>query len=266
MEDRRERYEFILGFVAIMISLSAFKDELALIQVNVGFAKFTLSHYFLVVIIGFLLCLYLHVIERVFRDTRFGHYKVFDHFLKVAYVLFVLLLASPILVLLSWCSYKIIFALRNIDDETKKTISMATIALLGVISGILSQAFVTKYQRAKKNKQQEVLELEEIKEIEKAVKLLEDSYYSQSILEAFKVLELHLYKLLAKRDIRVQRHRFFDLVKFAQKAKLISDNDIGIINEIRKMRNAAAHLDIQHTKEQSEIAVNFVKGLIKRNA
>ncbi len=43
---------------------------------------------------------------------------------------------------------------------------------------------------------------------------------------------------------------------------------IKIVTEFnyRKMRNSAAHLDMQHTKEQAENAVAFVKSLIQRNS
>jgi len=124
--------------------------------------------------------------------------------------------------------------------------------------------YAKKAIKQKKEKQQEELECQEIKELERATRLLNDGYYSQAILETFKVLELHLFKLLKKLDVRVQKHRFHDIQSFAVKKEIISNDDVMIINAIRQMRNSAAHLDTEHTKEQAEKAVIFVRSLIQR--
>ena len=137
---------------------------------------------------------------------------------------------------------------------------------MGIISSVIAKVLVDKYLKQKKDRQQEELESQEIRELEIASRLLHDGYYSQAILEAFKVLELHLFKQLKKRDIRVQKNRFADILQFSQSNRILNNDDLNIINEIRDMRNSAAHLDIQHTEEQAEKALLFIKNLIKRNA
>ena len=266
MENGKNRYEFILGFVGLAVSLSAFKDELSKINIDLGFTQLSLSTYFFAVLIGLLLCLYLYVIENSLRNTRIGNFKIFDYLLKFAYILFVLLIASPILLLLSWLSNKIILAFSRLDKETIKALAGIITFILGILSGAISTWTVHKQIKQKKDKQQEELEYEEIRDLETANKLLSDGYYSQAILETFKVLELHLYKLLQKRDIRVQRHRLLNILDYAFKQELLTKKDLGFINEIRKMRNSAAHLDTTHTQEQAKMAVDFVKKMIKKNS
>ena len=264
MEDSKVRYEFILGFVGLAISLSAFKDKLSNIIIDLGFIQFSLSTYFFAIIIGLVICLYLYTIERAVRNTKFGNYKIFDHIIKVAYAIFILLIASPIFLLLSLTCYQFIRMLGYLNVKGLNVISSIVSTVIGVATGYFSSSIASKTIKQKQDKQQEELECEEIRELEIATRLLNDDYYSQAILETSKVLELHLFKLLKKLDVRVQRHRFLDILSLAKRKELINKNDVMIINEIRQMRNSAAHLDTKHTKEQAENAVNFAKKLIQK--
>lgn len=266
MENLKNRYDFIIGFVGIIISLSAFKDELSKINIDLGFIDFALDKYFLVTILGFLLSLYFYVIERALRDTKLGQHKIFDYFINIAYAIFILILASPVLILLSYLINIIVQTFGQLPENIKSITSGSVSFVLGIISSVIAKVLVDKYLKQKKDRQQEELESQEIRELEIASRLLHDGYYSQAILEAFKVLELHLFKQLKKRDIRVQKNRFADILQFSQSNRILNNDDLNIINEIRDMRNSAAHLDIQHTEEQAEKALLFIKNLIKRNA
>ena len=120
MENKKNRYEFILGFVGLTISLSAFKDELSKIIVDIGFIQFSLSKYFFVILIGLVFCLYLYVIEKSLRNTKIGNLKIFDYLLQFANILFILLIASPVLLGLSWISNKIVLAFGQLDQGNKR--------------------------------------------------------------------------------------------------------------------------------------------------
>ncbi|MHC4122915.1 MAG: hypothetical protein ACYSSI_05015 [Planctomycetota bacterium] len=266
MENLKNRYEFILGFVGLAISLSIFKEELSKIDINLGFVQFPLLNYFFIVLVGLLICLYLYVIEKTFRNTKIGNCKIFDYLIKFAYFFFILLITSPVLLLLSWVSHKIILKFSNLDTKRLLTLSAAISSAFGLISGFFSSIIAHKQLSYKKDKQQEELEYEQIKELEIASSLLEKRYYSQSILETFKVLELHLYKLLQKEDIRVQRNRFIDILDFALKKEIINKDELNFINKFRAMRNSAAHLNIKHTEEEARKALDFVRHLIKKNS
>lgn len=263
--EKKEKYEFILGFVGLAVSLSAFKEELKSIVINLGFVHFSFANYFFVIVIGFLICLYFYSVERVIRDTKIGNWKGFDYIIKFSYFIFILLMISPILIFASWISSKFILTINSLNNEIQNAITSLVSVIIGAISVLFSNTISSKIRKHKKDKQQEELEYQEIKEIEIAEKLLNDGYYSQSILEAFKVLELHLYKLLHQKDVRVQKHRFLDILNLSTKLEHINNNEVAKINEIRGIRNTAAHLDSKHTKEQAEKTVEFVKGILKRN-
>ena len=103
----KEKYEIILGFVTLVVSLSAFKDELAKVTLNLGYTEISLATYFLYLVYGFCVCLYFYIIERVAQDTKIGNWKIFDYMIQFAFFLFVLILLTPIIVLLNLAIFKL---------------------------------------------------------------------------------------------------------------------------------------------------------------
>lgn len=265
MDKLKNKYEIILGFVTLVISFSAFKDELSKIQFNLGYVNITAAQYFLYAVYGFSFCLYLYILENVFRDTRIGIWKGWNFIVRIAFICFVFILLTPVLLLLNIGIFWLVNLFAHLSDETKKAVSN----ILNITSTITT--FVTaittslKITLERKRKQQAVIELEEIQELDSATKLYNDGYYSQSVLEAFKVLETHLYRELTKKEIRVQRHKFSELLQYAIKEKIVNQADLPTINDLRGMRSIAAHTDAAYTKQNADFALNFVKELLSRN-
>lgn len=269
MEENKNRYELILGFVTLILSFSAFKDELKAVELNLGFYKFTLADYLLKIVYGFGICIYLYIIERIARQSkRLNTWKVIDYIEKLAFVFFVFIILTPFLLGIVYLIYFGFDRYTHLDEEQKASLISIFTTVLGLISGIISTLTTFKYFRTKNKTRQEEIEKEEIVELENAVKLYDSNFYSQSILEAFKVLEIHLIKLFGQRQINIPRHQFNfnDLFNYAIKLELLDRDDIATVHEIRKMRNSAAHLDIDHTKEQATKAIEFIKYLIQKTS
>ncbi|MFT3911493.1 MAG: hypothetical protein QM737_18865 [Ferruginibacter sp.] len=269
MEQNKNRYELILGFVTLIISFSAFKDELKAINVNLGFYSFTLADYLLKVVYGFSLCLYLYILEKIARQSkRINSWKIVNFIEQFAFIIFVFIILSPIILLLVYFFYKGFNNYSKLSSQAKEVLASLFTTLLGFIGGLVSTFVAWKYSKAKDKSRQEEIEKEEIVELESALKLYSSEFYSQSILEAFKVLETHFIKLFAKRGIKVQRNQFnfSELFKEAIKLELLDDDDIATIKEIRQMRNSAAHLDITHTKEQATKTIEFIKYLLNKTS
>lgn len=262
----RDRYDFILGFVALVVSLSAFKDELQAINFSFGTYTYNLGQYFLVVIIGFLVCLYFYSIEKISRNYSFGQLRIFSIILITAEFLLIFLIASPVILLIAHLGFWIYSTLQKAPKEELNTANTVLQILAFIVNIVLSVLIFIRYNLQRKEKKLKELEEEEIKDLELADRLLKDGYYSQSILESFKVLETLLYKQLTLRDIRVARHRINDLIKASIEYGIVSDNDLPTLKDIREMRNSAAHLDTNYTKEHAEMAIKFIRGLIKNTA
>lgn len=265
MEKLKGKYEVILGFVTLVVSLSAFKDELAKVHLELGWTTISLADYFLYAVYGFSICLYLYIVEHIVRETKIGTWKMFDYAIWTAFILFAFILLTPLLVIVNVIAFKIYTAATQRTAEEAKTFFEYFGIILSAISAVTSLLTSMKFFKDRKKKLQEEISEQEIIELDNASKLFRDGYYSHSVLETFKVLETHLFKKLIDKDIRVQRYNQKDLIQFALKQRIITNNDIPAINDIRGMRNIAAHSDVEHTKQQAQFALDFVKQLLKRN-
>jgi hypothetical protein len=264
-ERKSDRYEFILGFLALIISLSAFKDELQRISFNLGNFSYTLGEYFLIVISGLLLCLYLYIIEKTSRNYSFGSWRLFSVIITTAEIIFIFLILSPVFLLFTHLAFWVYSKALEPPSETLKKVN-AILQVIGFVLTLITTiiSFIN-YNKRRRERKLKDLEEEEIKDLELSGKLLKDGYYSQSILESFKVLETHLHKKLTAQNIRSFRSQFSELVRLALDRKIISLEDVSIMNDIRGMRNSAAHLDVNFTKEQAELALNFIRELIRNS-
>jgi len=262
MDKLKERWEFIVGYFALVVSLSAFKEELAKIYLNLGFSSINAADFLFALILGFLLALHIYLIPFLLSTTRFASIKILAFLEKLAYFCFVLLSVSPIIVLSAVGLNSIINTIKSIPVETKDILNSSVTAIIGVIFSVISNIIALRYRKQKYSTEKQELETQEIKEFENAQKLFNDSYYSQAILEAFKVLELHLKRLIIQKDVPFRSNKLQDIIEMALKLKLISPIEVDKINQIRKMRNSAAHLDVNFTRDQANEAITLIKTLI----
>lgn len=263
MEKIREKYAFVIGVVTLLILLSNFTEILAEINIDLGFIAFNLKQYYLGIVGGISLCFYLYIIESIFRESKIGNWTLFEYIVRFAYYLFGFILLSPLLILLSWLAYQL-FDL--IGEERMRDINKVLNFIIILLTLIYSVISTNRYLKIRKKLLQESMEEEEIRELDNASKLYRDGYYSQSILESFKVLEIHLFRLLSDRGVRVRRHKIQELIDKAFQQEIINYNDKEQINKIRKMRNSAAHLNVEHNQEQAELALKYSRELINKTA
>lgn len=268
MSKLKERWEFIVGYIALIVSFSAFKEELSAFTINGGFYSFSASQYLLFLNIGFFIDLHFYLIPYLLSSTRLNGSKLLSNMELLSYFIFSTLAFSPIIllciylmnVLYAYFHFFLVGIRSNVHLLNSFTIIMLSVAIfINIIISLRIRRSVYISLRQK-------LSSDEISLLEISQKLYNDGYYSQSILEAFKVLELHLKKLIAQKDIPVRSNNFLDIFNIVKKLKLIDESDYQKINNMREMRNSAAHLDISHTKQEAENSLFFVKDLIKKTS
>ena len=265
MEKLKERYEIIIGYIGLILALSAFKDDVSKININIGFYVVNAANYLVGLIICLFFTLHLYMLTFVFSSTRYASLKIFSINESVTYFLFTFITLSPFLVIIFVAINYIISILSALSSTTKDTIYIVAQVLFSTIAGIISQIFSSKYKILKYVYEKEKLENREIKELETTQKLYNDGYYSQSILEAFKVLESHLKKIIIQQGVLFHSNKIQDIINIANKLKLLTPNENNTFNKIREMRNASAHLDVKYTKFQAEEAISFIKMLINKS-
>jgi len=267
IERLRQKYEVILGFVTLVISLSAFKDELSTVHINVGWTSFSLADYLLYCVYGFSLCLYLYVSESFLRETRFGRLKVLGVMLWIAVFLFGFILLTPVLVGANVLVYRAYLWASSDGKVAAEAVSMVVGVITSLVTAVVSWLQSRLWIRERKRITSEVLERKEIIELEHARKLIDSGYYSHSILESFKALESHLFRKLTELDYRVSQHRFGEIMTVSLKVGLLREFDIANVKDLQAMRNVSAHVsDASMTQEQAEFALKLVREIIRRSS
>jgi len=264
--DHKAKYELILGIVGVTISVSAFRPELSVMNLDIGIFHINILSYLFAVIVALLVSFYILTLERFLRDTRYGSFKLLDVAMKLSYYIITLVVVSPIAILLAWTINLGIHAFAIIPTDVKKVLSIFASGFIGMLFGYLSKRTATRYEKNKRVEELELLESEEIRDLEIAQRLLEDKYYSQAILESYKILEIHLFRQLKNAGMRVMKNRVQNMIEAALEIGLLKKDDIPKINELRQMRNIAAHGDTEHNESQAIKSVAFVRELITRDA
>lgn len=241
MRNLKDRYEFIIGFAAIVISLSAFKDELKGISLDYHWVSFNLSEYLFILIFSFILIIHLYAIPYIFNSTRYANYKIFKYIEYFGYFLFLLLILSPTLLSILFVFQFIIVQFLGLNEYVRSLVMSFISALTGIGVGFIAKSMVIKYQLLKRTKEEDKVIETEIKGFEIAQKLFEDGYYNQSLLEIFKVLEIGIYKILLQKDLVFRKGYFSDMLNVAMKYHVFSDMQIKEINNIKIKRNSIVH-------------------------
>lgn len=260
MKEIKDRWQFIIGFAAIIISLSAFKDELNKIVVDFHFVSFTLSQYLFILIVSFISVIHLYVIPYIFSTTQYSNLRIFKHIESLSYVLFLVIILSPSILLITYLLQLLILQITALNETTKSVLMSILSAIIGAISTYFSKYVVDKYQTSKKSKEESEIIEREVKSFELSEKLLKEGYYNQSLFETFKMLENAIYKALRQRDLIFRKTPFLEMIKIADKYNIFTKAQIEQINRIRIKRNEIAHnYSSTISKVEAEEAQNLAK-------
>ena len=260
MKEIKDRWQFIIGFAAIIISLSAFKDELNKIVVDFHFVSFTLSQYLFILIVSFISVIHLYVIPYIFSTTQYSNLRIFKHIESLSYVLFLVIILSTSILLITYLLQLLILQITALNETTKSVLMSILSAIIGAISTYFSKYVVDKYQTSKKSKEESEIIEREVKSFKLSEKLLKEGYYNQSLFETFKMLENAIYKALRQRDLIFRKTPFLEMIKIADKYNIFTKAQIEQINRIRIKRNEIAHnYSSTISKVEAEEAQNLAK-------
>jgi hypothetical protein len=263
MREIKDRWQFIIGFAAIIISLSAFKDELKSINLDYSFISFSLSQYLFVLIISIISVIHLYALPYIFSSSKYSNFKIFKYIESLSYVLFLIIILSPSLLFLIYLIKLLLVQITALEDSTKSLLMSILTMVIGAITALVSKNIVNKYQSARKIKEQSEIIEKEVKSFETTDKLIKDGYYNQSLFETFKMLEIGLYKILKQKDLIFRRGSFIEMINITKKYNIFSNEQIERINQIRVKRNEFAHnIDSRITKEEAENAQQLIREIL----
>lgn len=263
MKEIKNRWQFILGFAAIIISLSAFKDELEEKIVDFNFISFSLAEYLFWLIISFVSVIHLYAVPYILSSTKYSNRKVFKYIESSSYTLFLMIILSPTIIFVLYLLQLLLLQIFGLDVKMQYYLMVILIYIICLLAVWLSAKTVKKYRIRKKEKEQSELLSKEVKSFEMIDKLIEDGYYNQSLFEAFKAIEMSLYKVLRQKDIVFRRGNFLEMINMAKKYNVFSNKQIEQINEVRIKRNEFAHnIESKITEEEARNAKRLLKEIM----
>jgi hypothetical protein len=236
MEQIKDRYQFIIGFAAIIISLSAFKDELKKINIDYEIISFSASDYLFSLIIAFVIVVHLYSIPYIFKDSKHANSKILNILENGSYSLFLLMMLSPIFLSLVYL-LKLIVNILTLNEEVSKLVISIFSVVIGALLGFFSRNIIANLKRIKKEEEQSQLRDKEVKAIEISNKLFKNGFYNQSFLELFKLLEVALFKKLRLKDLVFRKGDFSQMLTIARRFNIISEDESQKLNKIRLIRN-----------------------------
>src|SRR5680860_98873 len=216
MKEIKDRWQFIIGFAAIIISLSAFKDELKSINLDYNFISFSLSQYLFILIISIISVIHLYALPYIFSSSKYSNFKIFKYIESLSYVLFLIIILSPSLLFVIYLIKLLLVQITALEDSTKSVLMSILTMVIGAITTLASKNIVNKYQSSRKIKEQSEIIEKEVKSFETTDKLIQDGYYNQSLFETFKMLEIGLYKILRQKDLIFRRGSFIEMINIAK--------------------------------------------------
>ncbi len=266
MKEIKDRWQFIIGFAAIIISLSAFKDELKGIIIDYNYISFSLSQYLFVITVSFLVVIHLYVIPYIFSNTSYSSNKIFLFIEKLSYFLFIFIILTPTLLLLIYIVQLVVLQILSLDATKQSIISGIISFIAGILTVVLTKSLSKRYRNNIKEQEEITIREKEVQSLETAKKLIESGYYSQSIFEIFKILDYNVYQTLRDKNLVFRKSNFLEMISIAEKYGVYTKDEIQKINQIRIKRNEIAHnLGTNVTQQEAKNALEFVFEIILKN-
>lgn len=255
-----DKITFILGFLALILALSPFKDVIDNIPIKFFGFEITLTKFILIVGALLFTSIYLYALDYI----RYSFSKLvlskffnglFNVIIKIADVIYAIAVLLPSFTLIFLAIEKIIVLLIPVFSEYEYLISV----LNGLISITIGYIFGHRMNLEKKSKELEISKDEEEDSIIRAKKAYKDKYYEYMLIELNNgLLNLLFRKLSKKININKKAVTNRDLIELSFKKKIINSKQKALLHDIRVLRNNAAHGNL--TKPiTDEIAGNLIK-------
>ncbi len=262
--DIKDKSAFVVALLAAALAFITFKSELTNINISLGFYQIN----FLQILIIFFVILTLSAYFYALDYTRYGfgvkiqNNIIFKWILPLANLLYVAALLFPLIIFVIWL-ISLIIASINISAMSTSVITFITSfisVIIGAISALLTSKVLTKNIR---HRLAEKLEIEGENQFHKAHQLYKNQFYAETILELFKVVELNIRKKFEEKGFITKHLSPIELKWLSAKEKILTDKNLANFDDLRNMRNNAAHQRISFTKENADSAFNIVKNILE---
>ncbi|MBI3109800.1 HEPN domain-containing protein [Candidatus Daviesbacteria bacterium] len=257
----REKYAFIVAFVAALFAFTSFKTELSLIIIDLGIFSPNLLQLMIVFLVLLSLSIYFFAFDSIRYRTRIQNSPIFRIFIILADVFYVMGIVFPLFILLLWITnvglnYLLKSQFPLLNTLINIVVSLITAFITLFISKLKISGLRDKYSRE--------IEIQEESQLERAKELFDKKFYSESILEAYKVIELVIRKELEKKGYRTIGLPTFTIIESAVKSEIIDKELLSEIEKLRLMRNKASHFYTSFNSKDAKSALDLVEKILNK--
>jgi len=147
MDSIKDRYQFIIGFAAIIISLSSFKDELKAIRIDLGFFAFTAAQYLFYLTLYFVFVVHVYVIPYMLHATKYKDWKLVGAAQYIGYMGFGLAALSPTFIGITYLTRQAIIRIPSVTLNEVSHVMQILVIILFLFNLLLTNKLVVKYIR-----------------------------------------------------------------------------------------------------------------------
>lgn len=280
--NTNDKLIFAVSFLTLLVTLSNYKNSLSQIKLNIfseSFSVFTLLTYIVIVLF---ISVYLSAIEKLRYNTLLlSKSKILEVTGIIADILYIFaILIIPISFLAFYCISCIFSGIAyllsiiyipyfsNQFSYTSIDLVSITTAIVSFIAFIIQTIEILKLRRKNINDAIEEASNLESDSIVKANKAYLDGYYEYMLIELNNVIENKIYaKLVEKRNLKRDLLSPRSMIDIAVSDGIVNTDQKRLIEEIRSLRNRAAHgtletpLNENYAKELLAKTKNFVSKL-----
>ena len=260
-ENHKDKSTFVVALLAALLAFTAFKEELSDITILLGTYQINFLNLLIVFFILLASAAYVYALDYSRQGTRHQNFLLFRWILPFANFLYNAALIYPIIItLILIVNYLIsLIKITYLPTEIISIFTSIISVIIGAIGAIVSSKSMTKRNRLQLS---EKLEERAQKQLRKAKRLYENEFYSECILELFKVLSLNISGQLEVKGISTKNFSPLLIISLAKKEKIISEESLDNLELAREMRNKVAHADTSFSKSAADFIFKAVKNTL----
>lgn len=253
---------FVVGLLAAFMAFSVFKDGLSKIFLNIGGNPVNLWGMMKVFLVLLTLSVYLYSLDLLrYSFGRFQNFILFRIPIIAANFFYFSAIIFPIFILLFWILSDPI-VMGFMDSHKQGVISFDIIAITALVSGSVVFSFLQN--RLQKN--YEISRIDKLKSdyLQRALRLYNNKFYSETVSESFKALELFLReRLLEEKNFQTKYIPLSELIYLANKKELFNSESLKKITELQRKRNLFVHTKEKASEKDAFDALNVVRDMLE---
>ncbi|MDX2361567.1 MAG: hypothetical protein QNK23_12225 [Crocinitomicaceae bacterium] len=248
----------VLGLITLMILVSNVRDSFASFSLQIAHMSITIDQFYLITVATLSLSLYSFVIVNIVQNTDYGSFRIFSWIHSLGVYTFVIVLCSPLILSILYG----VHWLGVFSSLSKKNALIVIVVIGGLLMLLLLLiiiVFSRMYGNRMREKEIEMLKLQEMKVFEDVLKFYETEYYSHAVISTIDVVEVRIKRLLLEREIWVGSSYYIQMRALALKHGVLLETDIPYLDGLLALRNSAVHLESVHSKKEAGYAIEFIQ-------